>query len=62
MRSRFPAVALLLSAAVATGQEAVPAPPPAPQVFSEKVEVRVLDLDVDVTDSKGQPVSGPDAR
>lgn len=57
MRSRFPAVALLLSAVVATGQEP-PAPPPAPPVFSEKVEVRVLDLDVDVTDSKGQPVTG----
>ncbi len=58
MRSRLPAVALLLSAAVATGQEPVTAPPPPPQVFSEKVEVRVLDLDVDVTDSKGQPVTG----
>ncbi len=57
MRSRFPAVALLLSTVVATGQEP-PAPRPAPPVFSEKVEVRVLDLDVDVTDSKGQPVTG----
>ncbi len=58
MRSRLHAVALLLASVVATGQEPVPAPPPVPRVFSEKVEVRVLDLDVDVTDAKGQPVTG----
>ncbi len=58
MRSRTPAIALLLAAAVSLGQEPAPAPPPPPQVFSEKVEVRVLDLDVDVTDSKGTPVTG----
>ena len=33
-----------------------PAAPPLP-TFSERVEVRVLDLDVDVTDSKGNPVT-----
>jgi VWFA-related protein len=57
MRSRIPAIALLLASAVALGQEAVPAPPPPPPVFSERVEVRVLDLDVDVTDSQGRPVT-----
>jgi hypothetical protein len=53
MRSRTPGAVLLLVAAAAFGQEAVPAPPI--PVFSERVEVRVLDLDVDVTDSNGQP-------
>lgn len=44
---------LLLGAAAAIAQErSTPAP-----AFSERVEVRVLDLDVDVTDSKGQPVT-----
>ena len=58
MRPKAPAIALLLATAVALGQEAAPAPQvPA---FSERVEVRVLDLDVDVTDSKGQPV--PDLK
>lgn len=43
----------LLGAATAIAQEQkAPAP-----TFSERVEVRVLDLDVDVTDSKGQPVT-----
>src|SRR5262249_44802705 len=39
-------------------QEPAP-PPPSAQIpaFSESVEVRVLDLDVDVTDSKGLPVT-----
>ena len=55
MRSKAPAIALLLATAVALGQEAAPAPQV--PVFSERVEVRVLDLDVDVTDSKGQPVT-----
>ncbi len=58
MRSKTSGTALLLAATVALGQEAVPAPPT--PVFSERVEVRVLDLDVDVTDSRGQPV--PDLR
>ena len=44
---------LLLGAATALAQQATA---PAP-TFSERVEVRVLDLDVDVTDSKGQPVT-----
>ncbi len=55
MRSKAPAIALLLATAVALGQEAAPAPQV--PVFSERVEVRVLDLDVDVTDSKGNPVT-----
>ena len=55
MHSKAPAIALLLATAVALGQEAAPAPQV--PVFSERVEVRVLDLDVDVTDSKGQPVT-----
>jgi VWFA-related protein len=58
MRSRTPGAALLLVAAAAFGQEAAPAPPI--PVFSERVEVRVLDLDVDVTDSNGQAV--PDLK
>jgi VWFA-related protein len=60
MRSKKAAIALLLATsmglpAVGLGQEAAPAPQV--PVFSERVEVRVLDLDVDVTDSKGQPVT-----
>jgi VWFA-related protein len=55
MRPKAPATALLLATAVALGQEAAPAPQV--PVFSERVEVRVLDLDVDVTDGKGQPVT-----
>jgi len=46
--------ALILAAATALPQQTAPAPPL--PTFSERVEVRVLDLDVDVTDSKGQPV------
>jgi VWFA-related protein len=52
--SRF-STALLLGAATLLAQ-----PPPAPvalPTFSESVEVRVLNLDVDVTDSKGNPVT-----
>jgi VWFA-related protein len=50
--------ALILCAAPTLAQEPAP-PPPSAQIpaFSESVEVRVLDLDVDVTDSKGQPVT-----
>ncbi len=51
MRSKL-ATLLILGAAAALAQE--PAPPV--PTFSERVEVRVLDLDVDVTDSKGNPV------
>jgi len=47
------AILLLLGATTALAQQAAA---PAP-TFSERVEVRVLDLDVDVTDSKGQPVT-----
>ncbi|HEY3204570.1 MAG TPA: VWA domain-containing protein [Thermoanaerobaculia bacterium] len=53
MRFRIGA-ALTLCAATALAQE-IPAPPV--PTFSERVEVRVLDLDVDVTDSKGHPVA-----
>lgn len=53
MRSMRLATLLILGAAAALAQE--PAPPV--PTFSERVEVRVLDLDVDVTDSKGQPVT-----
>ena len=55
MRPKAPAIALLLATAMALGQEAGPAPQV--PVFSERVEVRVLDLDVDITDSKGTPVT-----
>lgn len=47
---------LILCAAQALAQERAEQLP----TFSERVEVRVLDLDVDVTDSKGQPV--PDLK
>jgi len=47
------ALAVAQDAAVKASQER-PAPSP---TFSERVEVRVLDLDADVTDSKGQPVT-----
>ncbi len=54
MRPKLIATALLAAAAAAAyGQQA----PPPPAVYSERVEVRVLDLDVDVTDSKGQSVT-----
>ncbi len=48
------AASLILAAATAFGQQ------PARQLptFSESVEVRVLNLDVDVTDSQGAPVTG----
>ncbi|HTY42440.1 MAG TPA: VWA domain-containing protein [Thermoanaerobaculia bacterium] len=54
MRSTRMAAALSLTAATVFAQQ----PPPArlPQ-FSESVEVRVLNLDVDVTDAKGNPVT-----
>ncbi len=53
MRSMRLATLLILGAAAALAQEPAPSLPS----FSERVEVRVLDLDVDVTDSKGQPVT-----
>src|SRR5262249_52447832 len=69
---RFPAlVALLVGAAAASGQEKPPAPvvspPPAaaqkpPEApippFTESVDVTVTNVDVFVTDSKGQRVTG----
>jgi len=56
MRRLFGLILSLLSAA-ALGQE--PAAPPAPALpsFRESVEVRVMDLDVAVTDSKGRPIT-----
>jgi len=57
MRSLRFAIPLIFAAASAVSQER--ATPPSP-TFSERVEVRVLDLDVDVTDSKGQTV--PDLK
>jgi VWFA-related protein len=59
MRSTRWATLLTLGTATALAQEPALPAPPAP-VFSETVEVRVLDLDVDVTDSKGNPV--PDLK
>ncbi len=55
MRSKL-ATLLILGASAALAQEPAPPAPPIP-TFSERVEVRVLDLDVDVTDSKGNPVT-----
>jgi len=52
-------VALALTAMPLLAQTSTQNPPPAaqPPVFQESVEVRVMDLDVAVTDSKGNPVS-----
>jgi VWFA-related protein len=49
------AAALILTASTGLAQQ----PPPAQRLptFSESVEVRVLNLDVDVTDAKGLPVT-----
>ncbi len=57
MPSRRFAIPLIFAAASAVSQERATTPSP---TFSERVEVRVLDLDVDVTDSKGQTV--PDLK
>jgi VWFA-related protein len=46
---------LLVAPALALAQAPAPQEPPAP-VFRETVEVRVMDLDVSVTDSKGKPI------
>jgi VWFA-related protein len=50
-------LALVASASVALAQEPPPAAPQPLPVFKESVEVRVMDLDVSATDSKGQPVT-----
>ena len=49
----------MASAAILVAATAFSQQPPAPAVptFSESVEVRVLNLDVDVTDAKGNPVT-----
>jgi VWFA-related protein len=49
-------LALTVLASVAFAQENPPATQQAPPVFKESVEVRVMDLDVAVTDSQGRPV------
>ncbi|HWZ85857.1 MAG TPA: VWA domain-containing protein, partial [Thermoanaerobaculia bacterium] len=51
------AAALILSAATALAQQPVPQAAAQLPTFSESVEVRVLNLDVDVSDSKGNPVT-----
>jgi VWFA-related protein len=50
-------LALAALTSVALAQEPPPAAPQPLPVFKESVEVRVMDLDVSVTDSKGQPVT-----
>ena len=55
MRSKLASL-LILGASAALAQDPAPPAPPIP-TFSELVEVRVLDLDVDVTDAKGNPVT-----
>jgi len=54
MTAQRTAVALLLAAATVFAQQPAPAQLP---TFSESVEVRVLNLDVDVTDAAGNPVT-----
>ena len=56
---RFATLFLIGATTVVAQEPQAPAPVSNP-TFSERVEVRVLDLDVDVTDSKGQPV--PDLK
>jgi VWFA-related protein len=57
------ASSLLLAATLAgafpgaAAAQNAPAPPPGAPTFRESVEVRVMDLDVSVTDSKGNPVT-----
>ncbi|HEY1435038.1 MAG TPA: VWA domain-containing protein [Thermoanaerobaculia bacterium] len=57
MRRTRSTAALFLGAATALAQQPIPQPSPQLPTFSESVEVRVLNLDVDVTDSKGVPVT-----
>jgi VWFA-related protein len=54
MKKTFALALMALASAVSARQ--IPPAQAAPQVFKESVEVRVMDLDVSVTDSKGQPV------
>ena len=56
MRFLRTATALTLCASAALSQQPPQRTEPLP-TFSESVEVRVLNLDVDVTDSKGNPVT-----
>jgi VWFA-related protein len=53
MRWKKTAAIVMLGAATVFAQQ----PPPSLPTFSESVEVRVLNLDVDVSDSKGNPVT-----
>ena len=49
--------ALALSLPALAMAQAPAAPPQEPPTFRESVEVRVMDLDVSVTDSRGNPVT-----
>lgn len=61
MRKQLLGLLLAGAAAFAPAQTAAPAPPSSSlPSFRETVEVRVMDLDVSVTDSRGQPV--PDLK
>jgi VWFA-related protein len=51
------ALVLLFSIPAVLAAQAPPPPQEAPMVFQERIEVRVMDLDVAVTDSKGRPVT-----
>lgn len=48
---------IFLPALLAAGYAAAQQPAPPPPTFSERVEVNVLNLDVDVTDAQGNPVT-----
>ena len=52
-RFKMAAAAILIASTAMTQQPPAPALP----TFSETVEVRVLNLDVDVTDGKGNPIT-----
>lgn len=47
---------LVLSPIAAVAQEALPTPPP-PEKFVEEIEVRVVNIDVVVTDAQGKPLT-----
>ncbi|MBZ0090575.1 MAG: VWA domain-containing protein, partial [Thermoanaerobaculia bacterium] len=60
MRRRYPATAILAALLLAAGGAVSAQAPPAPTtpVFGETVEVRVVNLEVVVTDRDGLPVTG----
>lgn len=57
MRARLPA-ALFVAALAIAGRGAAQTPPAGSTAFGERVEVRVVDVDVVVTDRDGNPVVG----